>query len=128
MKKMYLLLNHSVTECQKQDARNLGVDHVVPLPEGLGRVWENLPADADRVNDLLTPIKQWLAENATEGDYVLIQGDFGATCIMVNFAFEKSLIPIYSTSPREALEEHRPDGSVKLVHNFKHRLFREYGR
>lgn len=127
MKKMYLLLNHSVTECQKQDARNLGVDHVVPLPEGLGRVWENLPADADRVNDLLTPIKQWLAENATEGDYVLIQGDFGACWIMVNFSFTCNLTPVYSTTDRKSNDMRQDDGSIRTVRQFKHVKFRRYG-
>ena len=61
------------------------------------------------------------------GDYALIQGDFGACYIMVNFAFEQGLIPIYSTTVREAIEEPKDDGSVKLVHQFNHQIFRRYG-
>jgi hypothetical protein len=58
---------------------------------------------------------------------VLIQGDFGATFLMVNFAFEKGLIPIHSTTEREATEELQPDGSVRLSHRFLHKRFRKYG-
>jgi len=62
-----------------------------------------------------------------ENDYVLIQGDFGACYIIVNFAFEIGLIPIYSTTRRAAVEKHENDGSVKLIHQFNHQMFRKYG-
>ena len=62
-----------------------------------------------------------------KGDYILIQGDFGACFLMVQFAFEKGFIPIYSTTEREAVETHGEDGSVSLTHRFKHRIFRRYG-
>ncbi|MEA3280185.1 MAG: CRISPR-associated protein Csx20, partial [Thermodesulfobacteriota bacterium] len=60
-------------------------------------------------------------------DYVLIQGDFGACYIMVRFAFEKGFVPVYSTTRREAVEKQQSDGAVKLVHQFKHQVFRKYG-
>ena len=46
---------------------------------------------------------------------------------MVNFAFKIGLVPIYSTTRREAVEEHNDDETVKLVHHFQHRIFRKYG-
>lgn len=46
---------------------------------------------------------------------------------MVNFAFEKGLIPIYSTTNREAVEEYGENGSVKMTHQFRHIIFRKYG-
>jgi hypothetical protein len=45
---------------------------------------------------------------------------------MVNFAFEIGLIPVYSTTAREAVEEY-DDGTIKLVHHFRHQIFRKYG-
>ncbi len=80
-----------------------------------------------KINNYLEPVKSWLAENVAKSDYVLIQVDFGACYIMVHFAFEKGLIPVYSTTRREAVEEHGNDGSIKLVHQFKHQIFRKYG-
>ena len=48
--------------------------------------------------------------------------------IIVGFATEIGLIPIYSTTRREALEEHGEAGSVKMTHRFEHQRFRRYGR
>lgn len=69
----------------------------------------------------------WLAMTAHQGDYALVQGDFGATYLAVRFAFKQGLIPVYSTTQRQAEEEHLPDGSVRLVHRFEHCMFRRYG-
>jgi hypothetical protein len=37
------------------------------------------------------------------------------------------MIPVYSTTSREAVEVHHEDGSVELTHRFRHRMFRRYG-
>ena len=124
---LFLIFNHTVTALQEQDARtSLKVKRIVDLPEKLEPVWNQIPPDVPGIAEHLAPIRDWLCENAQPGDYVLIQGDFGACYIMVNFAFEQGLIPVYSTTQREAVEELHPDGSVKLTHNFKHRMFRKY--
>ena len=125
---LFLLFNHRLTEIQKKDAyRSLGVSCIIDLPTDLEKLWQQIPTDVSKIDDYLTPIKTWLSGQASSSDYALIQGDFGATYIMVNFAFENGLIPIYSTSRREAVEEHDNDGTVKLTHNFKHVMFRTYG-
>ena len=124
---LFLIFNHRLTQIQKDDARSsLGVGRIMHLPPDLEEIWCRIPPDVPEINDYLDPIKTWLSQQASKSDYVLIQGDFGATFIMVNFAFEKGLIPIYSTTQREAVEEQTPDGNVQLTHNFKHRIFREY--
>lgn len=38
------------------------------------------------------------------------------------------LIPVCSTTRREAMEEHGDDGSVNMTHRFEHQRFRRYGR
>jgi hypothetical protein len=75
----------------------------------------------------LEPIRKWFESVATPGDHVLIQGDFGATCLMVAFAAGIGCVPVYSTTLREAAEELQPDGSVQLRHRFRHVRFRKYG-
>ena len=73
-------------------------------------------------------MKLWLRSHAQANDFVLIEGDFGACYLMVRFAVENGLVPVYSTTFREAEEEYGEDGSVRLVHRFEHRIFRRYGR
>jgi len=41
---------------------------------------------------------------------------------MVKVAFQNSLVPVYSTTTREAVEVNAKDGSVKLVHKLTHFL------
>jgi hypothetical protein len=126
---LFLIFNHHFTPAQEADARAaLGVDRIVVLPDEIRRVWGNVPPDLPEIRDYLAPVRNWLSDNAKTGDYVLIQGDFGATCLMMRFALEEGLVPIYSTTRREAIEEHQPDGSVRMTHRFRHVRFRGYGR
>ena len=100
---------------------------MIDLPLDLKELWRQVPPDMKKISGYLGPVKTWLAEKAAESDYVLIQGDFGACYIMVKFAFENGLIPIYSTTRREVVEVYASDGTVKLVHQFRHKIFRRYG-
>ncbi|MBW1741727.1 MAG: hypothetical protein JRJ42_11475 [Deltaproteobacteria bacterium] len=125
---LFLIFNHQITEIQEKDAReSLGVDRILDLPSDLKDLWSQIPSDLHKIMGYLEPVKKWLKSHATKNDYVLIQGDFGACYIIVNFAFEIGLIPIYSTTRRAAVEKHENDGSVKLIHQFNHQMFRKYG-
>ena len=124
---LYLIFNHQITVRQKQDAReSLEVDKIIELPHDLDPLWRQIPPDLESIKNYLEPVKDWLASHAQKNDYLLVQGDFGACYIMINFAFEIGLIPIYSTTKREAVEQHGDDGTIKLVHHFKHQIFRKY--
>ena len=125
---LFLIFNHEITPLQESDASSsLGIEQIKCLPPDLKALWRQVPPDLKEINSYLTPIKTWLAEQTAESDYVLIQGDFGACYIMVQFSFEKGLVPVYSTTKRKAVEEHGNNGSIKLVHQFKHQIFRKYG-
>jgi hypothetical protein len=125
---LFAIFNHTLTEAQVADARSrLGVKRIVSPPEELQALWRQVPADLEGIDGYLAPLKDWLAGEARAGDYVLIQGDFGATWIMVNHAFQLGLVPVYSTTERQAEETITGDGAVRLVHHFQHRRFRRYG-
>lgn len=127
-KKLFHIFNHTLTEAQVDDARNwLGVKRIVSPPEELQALWRQVPADPEGIDGYLAPLKDWLAQEARARDFVLIQGDFGATWIMVNHAFALGLVPVYSTTERQAEETVAADGAVQLVHHFRHRRFRRYG-
>jgi len=127
MADLYLIFNHKVTRHQERDARSsLGVARIIEIPADLKQIWCNIPPDLIELSGYLDPMKQWLASNAKAGDFVLIQGDFGACYMMVNFALEKGLIPVYSTTAREALEDHEGHDTVMTTHRFKHVMYRKY--
>lgn len=128
MKKiLFLIFNHHITSDQADNARaDLGTDTFVPLPEHLKPLWQQIPPDLAEITDYLEPIKRWLLSQADQGDYALIQGDFGACYVLVNAAFENGLIPVYSTTERKAREVHSANGDVELTHSFRHVAFRRY--
>lgn len=124
---LFLIFNHEITHAQESDARSsLGVKQIIGMPSDLKNLWRQIPPDLYEITNYLKPVKNWLAGQAKKNDYVLIQGDFGACFIMVNFVFKIGLIPVYSTTEREVAEEQRADGTVNLMHQFKHRIFRKY--
>nr|WP_320012206.1 CRISPR-associated protein Csx20 [uncultured Desulfobulbus sp.] len=128
MKKLFLIFNHVFTLSQQDNARHeLGVGTIVELPLELRERWANIPPEEPGLWLWLQPLCDWLADHAHPGDYVLVQGDFGACYLLVRFARKHGLIPVYSTTERHAHEERLSDGRVKLTHTFEHVRFRRYG-
>ncbi|WP_428157903.1 CRISPR-associated protein Csx20 [Desulfobacter sp.] len=123
------MFNHSLSKDQEADAQNIWGRqlHFVGLPAQLKALWSQIPADRKCLFDTLTPFRTWLEKESCPSDVVLIQGDFGATWLMVQHALNNSLVPVYSVTVRQAREEMAPDGTVKNTHFFKHRMFRVYG-
>ncbi len=128
MKNLFILLNHKLNGQQRQEARKNGIENFIALPPDLQKIWQGIPPMKKKVYPLLSPVRQWISENASSGDFILIQGDFGATFLMVNFAFEKKLIPVYATTVRNAVEKHLDNGSIKMEHIFSFCMFRKYGQ
>jgi hypothetical protein len=126
MKKMLLLFSHQLTDAQKQDAKtHLHVKEFLTLPNELQTVWSNIPPDIESLGTLLTPIKDFIQQNIQKGDIALIQGDFGATYIMVSFAKNLGVTPVYATTKRKVSETIESGKTVKKS-IFEHRRFREY--
>lgn len=125
---LILLFNHTLTPVQEADARHsLGVARFVQPPEDIRHLWANLPPTVESLAACLGPVEAWVKQVADPKDFILIQGDFGATCFMVRESLEMGLIPVYSTTERQAVEELQPDGTIKLTHHFRHVRFRRYG-
>lgn len=128
MSELYLLFNHTLTLDQEKAAcHDLGVAKIVEPPDGIRNIWQQLPPNAQHLYPLLEPVRAWLRDVAEPGSFLLVQGDFGATYLMVCFALEQGLIPVYATTRRRAIEEHLTDGTVKTVHVFHHVRYRKYG-
>lgn len=123
---LHLLFSHTLTQEQIQEAKTtLSCEEIVTMPKNLQELWSNIPSHIDSLLIYLSPIKEYFSTHIKQGDYVLVQGDFGATCIMVNYIKHLGATPVYSTTNREVVEIHHGDSVVKQSF-FKHIKFRKY--
>lgn len=123
---MFLLFSHKLTNEQEEDAKkNHNVDKFVYLPEELQKLWSNIPPELETLSTYLNPIKKFFEKECNKNDLILIQGDSGAVCEMVNYTKMIGAIPIYSTTKRVIKEKNTKDGVVK-VSLFSHILFRRF--
>jgi len=125
---MLLLFSHKLTESQTENAIDRwDIGSFIPLPPELQDVWSNISPDIESLHDILKPIKEFVRKNLHKGDIALIQGDFGASYIMVNFVKELHIKPLYATTKRE-VQEFKQDGKTIKKSTFEFRRFREYGQ
>ena len=123
---MFLLFSHTLTDAQKNDAKNsFEIEEFVPLPKELQKLWSNIPPQLKKLDEYLKPIKEFLKQNAKNGDYVLIQGDFGGCYEMVNYAKTLGLKAVHATTTRN-VQEKTVNGKVEKFSVFEHVMFREY--
>ncbi|MDK9694571.1 MAG: CRISPR-associated protein Csx20 [Sulfurimonas sp.] len=126
MQKLHLLFNHTLTPEQLSDAKvSLSCDIIIALPQELQELWSSVPPDLKSLKEYLNPIKEHLGATVIKDDFVLVQGDFGATCIMVNFVKELGAKPVYATTSRDVVEAKEGDKVIKKS-IFRHKQFREY--
>lgn len=123
MKTLFVLLNHSLTIKQKKDAiENFDVDNFVIISD---EKWANIDPAQKSILGCIEEYKEKLKEQSKNGDFLLVQGDFGATYAMVNFAKSIGLTPIYATTKRNAIEQMK-DGKLIIRREFEYERFREY--
>ena len=118
-----ILLNHNLTEEQIKDLKNLGITAFINIST---EKWGQIPPDLENITQFLEEYFNALKKNGKRGDYFLIQGDYGATYQLVNFAKDLGLIPIYATTNRVSKEILNPDGTISKQNIFKHCRFRKY--
>ena len=122
MRKFIILTSHKLVEEQIVDAKDrYGVQEFVYLPTELQSLWSNVPADLDSLENYSKPLKSWLEDVTHQGDVVMIQGDFGLSYNLIDYAKSLGLVTVYATTKRDSVEK---DG-VKIS-IFKHIRFREY--
>jgi len=125
-KNFLLIFSHTLTDLQIEDAQSMNITSFVYLPEDLQNIWSNIRPDGDLPVSDLDRIVDWIDANSGEGDFALVQGDFGATYYIVNRCFEMGLVPVYSTTKRIASEENISASEVGRQSVFEHVDFRRY--
>ncbi|SNX53615.1 CRISPR-associated protein Csx20 [Thermoanaerobacterium sp. RBIITD] len=128
-KKMLLIFSHQLTDGQKDDAiKSLGIGGFLYMPANLQQKWSQVPSETISLKDYLKDIFDWILLNSVKDDYVLVQGDFGATYITVDFCLLNSRIPIYAAAKRDIAEEYNDDGKIIIKRAFSHDRFKKYER
>lgn len=123
MKKLFVLLNHPLLPVQlKESQEKFGITHTVTLSND---IWLGINPYVESIAKELEPIINRLLEEGSSGDYLLVQGDFGATYAMVSVAKKNGIIPIYATTARKATEVIE-NGKVITRREFNHAQFRKY--
>ncbi len=126
MKKMILLFSHKLSEEQTLEAeKTFGIDIFIYLPSPLQDIWSNISPTISSVVTLIEPIKQFIIDNSSKDDIILIQGDFGVSYNLVNFAKKNQLIPVYATTQRLVTQSEK-DGKIIKKSTFEFGRFREY--
>ncbi len=124
---IFLIFSHKLTDSQIEELEKTGISQFVYLPRDLQILWSGVPPNKERLKGYLKPIVEWLKANAKEGDWVLVQGDFGAVCLVVDFCFKHLLVPVYATTKRNTIER-MENGKLIKVSQFEHIRFRKYER
>ena len=126
MTKVFILINHEPTQRQISELkRNYGEDaQFVFPPESIKNFWAQIPPKPVLDYAEMNKIIEWLA-CANSGDVVFVQGDFGATFFIADYALKKKLVPIYAVTKRITTE--KKDGEkVYKQFVFEHECFRKY--
>lgn len=123
---LILLFSHKLTKKQITDAKkSLKIENFIYLPQNLQSIWSQVPYYLNNLDKYLEEIKLFLKMNSLKNDYVLIQGDFGATYEMVNYSKELNLNAIYSTNKRDSKEKLENNKVIKTS-SFEHYKYRKY--
>ncbi len=129
MSDLFVFLNHQLTIAQRNEAMNtFGIASIIFLPDDLRSLWSNIPPYNDLDLSILSRFTGWLIQNAKKGDYVLVQGEYGAVFYIVDCCFQKDYIPIYATTQRKSHETVKADGTIERNLIFQHTSFRRYHR
>ena len=126
-KKALLLLSHQLTPEQTADLQtNHDVSAIEYLPEPLQTLWSGIsPHDSFSLSSMKC-LFDWLLEQSTPRDLVIVQGEPAAVMAVVIFLQKKGYEPHYATSNRAVLNEQLEDERVRIERMFEHVQFRPY--
>lgn len=128
MKKFIVLMSHDMSDIQKNDAyENLKVAEIIEAPSEIKAIWGNVDPISDLDISKLDKVISWIKNISEKRDYILVQGEFGATFYIVDYCFKSDLIPVYATSIRR-VEETREGERVLTNRVFVHEGYRQYIR
>lgn len=125
MSKAFCLLNHELTQNQINELKNkYSIKEIIYPEKNLTTKWSQIPAIEELSMDIISSVVQWLS-SAQENDVLIIQGEFGSTFMIVDYALKNKLIPVHAVTNRVA-KESREGETVHREYIFEHVCFRKY--
>ena len=125
MPRTFCLLNHVLTQNQLAElSEKFNSSEIVYPEKNLSELWSQIPPEKSN-EEVVESVASWLKSNATPGDLFIIQGEFGSTFTLVDFALKKGLVPLYATTRRVA-KESRSGETVRREYVFEHICFKKY--
>ena len=125
IKTAYCILNHQLTENQKNELMTrFGVSEIVYPSMELSEEWAQVKTTKMIDRQLIRKVIDWLG-NASEGDPIVVQGEFGCTFAVVDWALNRGLIPLHAVTMRVESETYEGE-TVTKHYVFKHCCFRKY--
>lgn len=123
--KAYCLLNHELTENQKNELfTKFNCESIIYPEKELSAIWSQIPAVESIDLSVIKAVTDWLG-NTQEGDVLIIQGEFGSTFMLVDYALKNKMIPLHAVTKRVATEQ-RNGETVQRQYIFEHVCFRRY--
>jgi hypothetical protein len=127
IKRTAILLNHEPELPQLNELRErFGVTEMRYPGEKLKFAWSKVSAVEDNPAAFLKEIIKWLEAETAAGDYIWVQGEWGAAFFIVSWALAEGRIPVYAASERQVAEERYPDGTIHSQRIFRHVQFKLY--
>ena len=125
MPKGFCLLNHQLTERQIEELKNrYKCEKIIYPSQEFSAKWAQIPPSLVLDLQVIKSIVDWLS-SAKENDVFVVQGEYGSTFALVDYALKKNLIPIYSVTKRIAKEEKEGE-KITRHYVFEHECFRQY--
>ncbi|MDO5774505.1 MAG: CRISPR-associated protein Csx20 [Spirochaetales bacterium] len=125
MPRTFCLLNHALTQNQLAElGEKFNSTDVVYPEKNLAGLWAQIPPEKSN-EEVVESVVSWLKNNAAPGDLFIIQGEFGSTFTLVDFALKNGLVPLYATTRRIA-KESRNGETVHREYIFEHVCFKKY--
>lgn len=122
------MLNHELTPMQIKELEHVFFVSCIVYPDNyLNSLWAGIPTVQALTADDLSPFTLWIDENSHSKDLIIIQGEFGASFFLIEYAFSKGLIPLHSVTKRVA-HETKEDETIIRTYTFQHICFRRYLR
>ena len=125
MPKAFCLLNHALTQNQIAELKErFAVTEIVYPSEELSKKWAQIPPVKELDFSIIKMAASYL-NSAYTGDILIIQGETGASFMLVDYALKKHLVPIYAVTARVSKEVVAGEQVVKQ-NVFEHVCFRQY--
>lgn len=126
MKKMLVIFNHEILSNEQANyaKSKMNVDEINYLTNNLKSIWKQIDPHTEKID--LTEIENFILNHTHSKDFVLIQGEFGASYKIINFCFQHNRIPVYATTERKSEESINKEGNIEKRSIFKFVRFRMY--